>query len=107
MVELARCLAGPFGILLLDEPAAGLDRSETEAFGRVLRNLVAESGIGILIVEHDMSLVLSICDDILVLDFGVPIFRGTPDEVATSPEVQLAYLGAPLEAASQPGGERE
>ena len=61
LVELARCLAGPFDVLLLDEPSSGLDRDETAAFDEVLRNVVRERGCGILLVEHDMSLVLNVC----------------------------------------------
>jgi ABC-type branched-subunit amino acid transport system ATPase component/branched-subunit amino acid ABC-type transport system permease component len=95
LVELARCLAGPFDVLLLDEPSSGLDGAETAQFGRILRRVVEERGIGVLLVEHDMDLVMSICDHIYVLDFGKLIFDGTPSEVASSELVQAAYLGAP------------
>lgn len=95
LVELARCLAGPYRILLLDEPSSGLDHSESARFGRILRKVVAERGVGILLVEHDMSLVLEICEQIFVLDFGRPIFTGTPEEVRHSEIVQHAYLGEP------------
>jgi len=94
LVELARCLAGPFGALLLDEPSSGLDPAETGRFGQILKRVVAERGVGILLVEHDMSLVLDICDFVYVLDFGELIFSGTPAEVAASPLVQAAYLGS-------------
>jgi ABC-type branched-subunit amino acid transport system ATPase component/branched-subunit amino acid ABC-type transport system permease component len=94
LVELARCLAGPFSILLLDEPSAGLDRSETGRFGQVLRSVVETRGIGVLLIEHDMTLVMEVCDDITVLDFGTMICRGTPTEVRASNEVRAAYLGA-------------
>jgi ABC-type branched-subunit amino acid transport system ATPase component len=93
LVELARCLAGNFGLLLLDEPSSGLDRAETKRFGELLTRIVAERGIGILLVEHDMSLVLDICEDIYVLDFGELIFHGAPAEVIAAPIVQAAYLG--------------
>jgi ABC-type branched-subunit amino acid transport system ATPase component/branched-subunit amino acid ABC-type transport system permease component len=93
LVELARCLAGPFHILLLDEPSSGLDPAETERFGELLRRVVRERGIGILLVEHDMSLVAEICDYIYVLDFGRPVFEGNPSEVMGSSLVQAAYLG--------------
>ena len=93
LVELARCLAGPFELLLLDEPSSGLDHAETERFGQILKRVVAERGIGILLVEHDMSLVLDICQHIYVLDFGELIFEGSPTEVMNSPVVQAAYLG--------------
>jgi ABC-type branched-subunit amino acid transport system ATPase component len=94
LVELARCLAGPFDVLLLDEPSSGLDHEETTAFDEVLRRVVAERGCGILLVEHDMSLVMNICDYIYVLDFGRLIFQGAPHAVASSPVVQAAYLGS-------------
>ena len=94
LVELARCMAGGFAIMLLDEPSSGLDKPETKRFGEILRSLVAQRGIGILIVEHDMSLVMSTCDYIHVLDFGKPIFEGTAHEVGTSDLVRAAYLGS-------------
>ena len=93
LVELARCLAGPFQLLLLDEPSSGLDRVETENFGRILRTVVERRGVGILLVEHDMSLVTQVCDYIYVLDFGKQIFEGTPGAVMSAPIVRSAYLG--------------
>jgi ABC-type branched-subunit amino acid transport system ATPase component len=93
LVELARCLAGPFRILLLDEPSSGLDRAETARFGEILQRAVADWGIGILLVEHDMALVTDICDFVYVLDFGKPVFQGTAAEVMSSPVVKAAYLG--------------
>lgn len=98
LVELARVVAGGFKMLLLDEPSSGLDRGETARFGTILRGLVEELGTGILIVEHDMNLVLSICDYIYVLDFGKMIFQGTPKEIISSPIVQAAYLGSDVES---------
>jgi ABC-type branched-subunit amino acid transport system ATPase component/branched-subunit amino acid ABC-type transport system permease component len=93
LVELARCLAGPFDVLLLDEPSSGLDHSETVAFGGVLTRVVAQRGCGILLVEHDMELVMEICSYIYVLNFGEVLFEGTPSEVKLSPVVRQAYLG--------------
>jgi ABC-type branched-subunit amino acid transport system ATPase component len=93
LVELARALAGPFDVLLLDEPSSGLDHDETARFGDLLVRVVAERGVGILLVEHDMSLVMRICDHLYVLDFGKLVFEGTPAEVAASEVVQAAYLG--------------
>jgi ABC-type branched-subunit amino acid transport system ATPase component/ABC-type branched-subunit amino acid transport system permease subunit len=98
LVELARCLAGQFDVLILDEPSSGLDRSETEALGHILRRTVEERGCGILLVEHDMSLVMDVCEYIYVLDFGKLLFEGDPPNVAASPEVQAAYLGYATEA---------
>ncbi|HEX3897997.1 MAG TPA: ABC transporter ATP-binding protein [Mycobacteriales bacterium] len=94
LVELARCVAGGFKVMLLDEPSSGLDKAETEAFGRILRALVDERRAGILLVEHDMSLVMSTCDFIQVLDFGQVVFSGTPAEVGASEIVRAAYLGS-------------
>ena len=94
MVELARTLAGSFEVLLLDEPSSGLDRAETEVFGRVLQRVVCERGTAILLVEHDMTLVMDICDYLYVLDFGQLLFHGTPTEVAASDTVRAAYLGS-------------
>ena len=94
LVELARALAGSFDVLLLDEPSSGLDRVETEAFGRVLQRVVRERGTAILLVEHDMSLVMDICEYIYVLDFGQLVFEGAPAEVSASAIVRAAYLGS-------------
>ena len=93
LVELARCLAGPFDMLLLDEPSSGLDRSETELLGALLRQIERERGCGILLVEHDVALVTEICSYIYVLDFGTLLAAGSPDAVASNPDVQAAYLG--------------
>jgi ABC-type branched-subunit amino acid transport system ATPase component len=93
LVELARALARRPRILLLDEPSSGLDVNESEAFGGILTDLVADRGIGILMIEHDMSLVLRICDPIFVLDFGKPLMNGTPADVRNSELVRDAYLG--------------
>ncbi len=94
LVELARVLAGPFDMILLDEPSSGLDAAETEHFGHVLTQAVTERGIGILIVEHDMALVRQICDQVWVLDFGQLIFHGTTAEMIASETVRSAYLGS-------------
>jgi ABC-type branched-subunit amino acid transport system ATPase component len=93
LVELARALARRPRILLLDEPSSGLDVKESEAFGGILTDLVADRGIGILMIEHDMSLVLRICDPIFVLDFGKALMHGTPADVRNSELVRDAYLG--------------
>ena len=93
LVELARCLAGDFRLLLLDEPSSGLDAQETRRFGTLLRQAVEQRGVGVLLVEHDMSLVTEFCDYLYVLDFGKLIFEGTPSEAVASSLVQDAYLG--------------
>ncbi len=93
LMELARALARRPRILLLDEPSSGLDVKESEAFGQLLVSLVAERGLGILMIEHDMSLVLNICDPIYVFDFGKPLMTGSPADVRASELVRHAYLG--------------
>jgi ABC-type branched-subunit amino acid transport system ATPase component len=93
LVELGRVLAGTFDLLLLDEPSSGLDTTETQRFGELLRKAVGTRQVGILLVEHDMSLVTRICDYIYVMDFGTLIFEGTPAEVMASDIVRIAYLG--------------
>ncbi len=93
LVELARCLAGTFDVLLLDEPSSGLDMAETRRFGEVLTRVVDERGIGILLVEHNMALVMDVCTVVYVLDFGHLIFAGPPEEAAASDTVRAAYLG--------------
>ncbi|WP_329474796.1 ATP-binding cassette domain-containing protein [Kribbella sp. NBC_01484] len=94
LVELARCLAGDFEFLLLDEPSAGLDADETEKFGSILLEIVRETGLGILLIEHDMSLVMRVCSRIYVMDSGKLIFEGMPSAVADSEVVRVAYLGS-------------
>ena len=100
LVELARVLAGPFDLLLLDEPSAGLDATETVQFGNVLTGVVAERGTGILLVEHDMALVRQVCAHIYMLDFGRLVFEGSPDEMLASDVVRAAYLGSERAAAA-------
>ena len=94
LVELARALAGDFRFLLLDEPSSGLDRAETVGFGAILRRVIETRGLGILLVEHDMDLVMKVCDHIYVLDFGQLLFSGGPDAVQRSDTVRAAYLGS-------------
>ena len=94
LVELARVVSGTFRIVLLDEPSSGLDPTETQRFGTILEDLVADGSLGILLVEHDMSLVMRVSSYIHVIDFGKPIFEGTPSDVMSSDLVRAAYLGS-------------
>ena len=98
LVEVARALMTRPKVLLLDEPAAGLIESETEALGRLLRELAAE-GLSIILVEHDMELVMPVCSTVTVLDQGEILASGTPEEIRANPAVVKAYLGASAGAA--------
>lgn len=92
LVELGRSLACRPGVLLLDEPASGQNETETARFGPLLRELAAE-GMAVVLVEHDVHLVMAVCDRVHVLDFGRIIAVGTPSEIQTDPAVVSAYLG--------------
>jgi branched-chain amino acid transport system ATP-binding protein len=96
LVELGRALATNPTVLLLDEPAAGQDESETERFADLLRELAGE-GMAVLLVEHDVSLVMDVCAHIHVLDFGEIIAAGSPQEIRVNDAVLAAYLGTPVE----------
>ncbi len=93
-VELARALASDPTLLLLDEPASGLNHEEVGVLGAVIRDIRDRLGVTILLVEHHMNLVMSISDLVVALDFGRKIAEGTPDEVRACPEVIQAYLGS-------------
>jgi len=93
-VDLARALACEPKLVLLDEPAAGLSRSETDELQSLLTNLVSETSLeSVLLVEHDMDMVMAICDSILVLNYGEPLIQDAPDVIQVHPGVVEAYLG--------------
>ena len=92
-LEIARALAAEARILLLDEPAAGLNPRETAEIDELIQK-VADNGVTVVLVEHDMKLVMNISNHILVLDYGRKLAEGTPAEVRANPDVVAAYLGA-------------
>jgi branched-chain amino acid transport system ATP-binding protein len=90
-IALARALAGKPGLILLDEPASGLDEAELAELGSLIRDLATEGSL--VVIEHHVDLMMSVCDSIVVLDFGKVIATGTPRQVQDNPAVTAAYLG--------------
>ncbi|HMC04988.1 MAG TPA: ABC transporter ATP-binding protein [Actinomycetota bacterium] len=97
VVELARALCAAPKMLMLDEPASGLDVEQALVLVALLRSL-AELGLAILLIEHDMSVVMEVCETLTVLDFGTVLARGTPEEIQNNQQVLDAYLGRPHDA---------
>ena len=104
MAELGRALATEPRLLLLDEPASGLNTRETDDLAALIGR-IRDGGVTVLLVEHDMSLVMDVCDDILVLDHGVPLAEGPPAAVRNDPNVVAVYLGGSFQHAA--GAESE
>src|SRR5699024_795074 len=95
-LELARALATDPKLVLLDEIAAGLNHKETQEMSKLIQE-IRNRGIAVLVVEHDMDLVMNICDQVVVLDQGEKIAEGTPEEIQNNENVIQAYLGADME----------
>ncbi|HYF44935.1 MAG TPA: branched-chain amino acid ABC transporter ATP-binding protein/permease, partial [Acidimicrobiales bacterium] len=98
LVGIARTVASAPSVVMLDEPAAGLDENESAELAKLIRRLADERNMAVLLVEHDVGLVMSTCDRIVVIDFGKVIGRGTPEEIRGDTAVRDAYLGHPDEA---------
>ena len=93
LLAIARAVAMHPSVILLDEPAAGLSTAESAELGRVVRRLADDWGMAVLVVEHDMTFVMDVCDEVIVLDFGELIAAGPPEQIRTDPNVIAAYLG--------------
>ena len=96
-IEIARAMCSEPKLLCLDEPAAGLNPRETEELNRLLLGIRQDTGVGILLIEHDMAVVMGVSDYVIVLDHGAKISEGTPEEVRNDPAVIRAYLGEEYE----------
>ncbi len=92
-LEIARCMITKPKLLILDEPAAGLNPQETTELVKLINNIRDRYGVAVLLIEHDMSLVMEVSEKILVIEYGKPIAQGTPTEIQNNPSVIKAYLG--------------
>jgi ABC-type branched-subunit amino acid transport system ATPase component len=101
LVEVARALASEPSVMLLDEPSSGLDAHETDQLSEALHRVHQERGTAFVLVEHNVEFVTNLSDSVTVLDFGRVLLEGRPDEIMRSPEVQAAYLGAPVDSAPE------
>jgi branched-chain amino acid transport system ATP-binding protein len=90
-------------VLILDEPSSGIAQKETEALGPLLRRIQRETGCAMLVIEHDMPLITTVSDEILALELGAVVTRGTPDEVLADPRVISSYLGGDIDVINRSG----
>jgi ABC-type branched-subunit amino acid transport system ATPase component len=105
LVGVARAVASQPSILMLDEPGAGLDEAESARLAHLVRRLARERNMGVLIIEHDVSFVMTLCDRVLVMERGRKLAEGTPSEIRYDPRVISSYLGESQQPATHDGTE--
>ncbi|HUP84935.1 MAG TPA: MFS transporter [Acidimicrobiales bacterium] len=107
IVDLAMSIAHDPSVLLLDEPSSGIAQKETEALGPLLKRIQRETGCSMLVIEHDMPLITSVSDEMIALELGAVVVRGTPDEVISNPRVVSSYLGGDIDVINRSGASTE
>ena len=107
IVDLAMAIAHDPTVLILDEPSSGIAQKETEALGPLLKRIQRETGCSMLVIEHDMPLITSVSDEMLALELGAVVVRGTPDEVISNPRVISSYLGGDIDVINRSGASAE
>ena len=107
IVDLAMSIAHDPSVLLLDEPSSGIAQKETEALGPLLKRIQRETGCAMLVIEHDMPLITGVSDEIIALELGAVVVRGTPEEVLSNPRVISSYLGGDLDVIHRSGGSKQ
>ena len=107
IVDLAMSIAHDPTVLILDEPSSGIAQKETEALGPLLKRIQRETGCAMLVIEHDMPLITSVSDEMIALELGAVVVRGTPQEVITNPRVVSSYLGGDIDVINRSGASTE